>query len=294
LPGWALGAPESLPAYPRGLLTGASTVLAVVPQYRCEPWLADCLDSLVRQTRPLDGIVVIDDASGEPPLEIVRRFPQVTLLVSAENSGPYRLSQEAVLATGYDAYFFQDADDWSMPRRLERELLAAEASGAEMIGCQGHRLIGIEGESVPLTFPLDVNAALAVHPGKHAIMHPSTLVSRDLILRAGGYATGLRFGGDTEFEHRATHVGRIVNIPQFEYVVRNRVNSLTSSPETGLESPERIAQRDLEAIRARENRDRVVAGQPVDLTPLATRPPLQLEYLAGPRLRGADGGGWPA
>lgn len=294
MPSWAAGMPETLPEYPRGRLTMESTVLAVVPQFRCEPWLGDCLDSLVRQTRPFDGIVVIDDASGEPPIEIVRQFPSVTLLVSPENSGPYRLSQEAVLGTAYDAYCFQDADDWSMPRRLELTLAEAVRTGAEMVGCQGHRFIGIEGEVVPLTFPLDVNAALAASPTKHAIMHPSTLVSRDLIMRAGGYATGLRFGGDTEFEHRAAHVGRILNIPRFDYVVRNRENSLTSSKETGLESPERIAQREREARRALENAARVAAGDPPDLTPLAELPPLRLEYLAGPRLRGADGKAWPA
>lgn len=278
---------------PRGELTLESSILAVIPHFRCEPWLGDCLDSLVRQTHKLDGIVVIDDASGEPPIGIVSRFPSVTLLTSPENSGPYRLSQEVVAATGYDAYCFQDADDWSMPRRVELTLKEAVRSGAEMVGCQGHRLIGLEGEVVPLTFPLDVNAALLIHPGKHAIMHPSTIVSRSLIMRAGGYATGLRFGGDTEFEHRASHVGRILNIPQFAYVVRNRVNSLTSSPETGLVSPERIEQREVEAERASVNAKLVTAGGLPDLTPLASAPPLELHYLAGPRLRGLDGSPWP-
>lgn len=279
---------------PRGELTLECSILAVIPHFRCEPWLVDCLDSLLRQTRPLSGIVVIDDASGEPPIEIVSRFPSVTLLTSPENSGPYRLSQEVVAGTGYDAYCFQDADDWSMPRRVELTLKEAVRNGAEMVGCQGHRLIGLEGEVVPLTFPLDVNAALLTYPTKHAIMHPSTIVSRSLIVRAGGYATGLRFGGDTEFEHRASHVGRILNIPQFEYVVRNRVNSLTSSPDTGLASLERIEQRQVEAERATANANRVAAGESPDLTPMASAPPLQLHHLVGPRLRGLDGNPWPS
>ena len=294
LPSWALGASPSLPDYPKGKLSLSSTVLAIVPHFRCEPWLVDCLDSLVRQSHPLDGIVVIDDASGEPPVEIVKQFRQVTLLTSTENSGPYRLSQEVIEATSYDAYFFQDADDWSMPLRLELLLREASRSGAEMAGCQGHRFIGIEGEVVPLTFPLDVNAALAVNPGRHAIMHPSTIVSRELIDRAGGYAKGLRFGGDTEFEHRATHVGRIVNIPQFAYVVRNRQNSLTSSPDTGLDSPLRKEQRRVEAERAIANAAQVAAGESPDLRPLATAPPLPLEYVLGPRLKGRNGVEWPA
>jgi hypothetical protein len=55
------------------------SVLAVIPHYRCERWLDKCLTSLIEQTVPLDGIAVIDDASSQPPLEIVQRFPTVTL-----------------------------------------------------------------------------------------------------------------------------------------------------------------------------------------------------------------------
>ena len=55
-----------------------SSVLALIPHFRCEEWLDDCLQSLLDQTRPLDGIVVIDDASDDPPLDIVERYPGVT------------------------------------------------------------------------------------------------------------------------------------------------------------------------------------------------------------------------
>ena len=125
----------------------SSSVLAIVPHYKCEPWISDCLDSLVRQTHPLDGIVVIDDGSGAPPTDIVRRFPAVTLLASSENVGPYRLTQTVIDQTDYDAYLLQDADDWSAPLRLHQLLTAAEQTGAELIGCQGYRVLCREGRT---------------------------------------------------------------------------------------------------------------------------------------------------
>ncbi|HEY7036063.1 MAG TPA: glycosyltransferase family 2 protein [Thermomicrobiales bacterium] len=271
-----------------------SSVLAIVPHFQCEAWLGDCLDSLVRQTRPLDAIVVVDDASGSPPVAIVRAFPQVTLLASTENVGPYRLSQEVIANTGYDAYLFQDADDWSAPTRLASLLAEAERSGAEMVGCQAYRLISAEGEVVPLTYPLDVNATLETSASRHALMHPSSIVSRDLVMRLGGYATGLKFGADTEFERRASYVARIVNIPDFAYVVRNRAGSLTSSAETGLWSDSRRAVRQIQLARFRENADRVAAGAEPILTPIAVADPIPLTYVAGPRLASAAGGVWPA
>jgi glycosyltransferase involved in cell wall biosynthesis len=270
-----------------------SSILAIVPHYRCEDWLGDALESLLQQSRPLDGIVVVDDGSPEPPASVVRHFPSVTLLAAESNGGPYRLFQAVVTQTGYDAYLPHDADDWSSPDRLALLLAEAERSGAEMIGSQSHRLLCTEGEVVPTIFPLDVNAAHVDKPTRHAIMHPSCVISRDLILRAGGYATGLKFGGDTEFEHRATHVGRIVNIPQFTYIVRRRPDSLVSSLETGLESASRKEGKRVEFERAIANASRAAKGEPPDLTPQATADPVNLCHIAGPRLRSIDDGFWP-
>jgi glycosyltransferase involved in cell wall biosynthesis len=265
-------------------------VAAIVPHYRCEPWLASCLASLVEQTRPLEAIVVIDDASGDPPTGIVERFPSVTLLASEENVGPYRLTQEVINRTRFDGYLFQDADDWSGPDRLELLLAEAERSGAELVGCQGIRILSDEAEALTYTWPLDVNAALAVRPTSGPLHHPASLVSRDLVVRLGGFATGLRYGADTEFLRRAGHVARVVNIPRFCYFYRTRGGSLTSDPETGLRSAARQELVARQGERAEANAARVAAGQPPELEPMATAGPIDLVHLAGPPL-GVDWGG---
>jgi glycosyltransferase involved in cell wall biosynthesis len=262
-------------------------VLAIVPHYKCEPWLSDCLDSLVRQTHPLDGIVVIDDGSGAPPTDIVRQFPAVTLLASSENVGPYRLTQTVIDQTDYDAYLLQDADDWSAPLRLHQLLTAAEQTGAELIGCQGYRVLCREAEVVPMTYPLDVNAVLARAPTRYALLHPSSLVARDLVVRIGGYATGLRFSADGEFLRRATHAARLINIPQFAYFKRAWSGALTFRPDTGIMSPARQELRrilDDQALAMASLGPNIRLG---DLEPLTVAGPIALTHLAGPRLRPA-------
>ncbi|HEV8528730.1 MAG TPA: glycosyltransferase family 2 protein, partial [Actinomycetes bacterium] len=113
-------------------LNRSSTVCTLVPFYDCQSWLGDTLESLVTQSRPPDAVVVIDDASPEPPLDVVRAFPGVTLLVAADNGGPYRLVQKVIEMTRFDAYLFQDADDWSAFDRLEVLLQTAEETDAEL------------------------------------------------------------------------------------------------------------------------------------------------------------------
>lgn len=264
-------------------LTRDSRILALIPHYACEEWLAEALGSLVTQTRPLDAIVVIDDASEAPPVDVCRAFPDVTLLQSEENVGPYRLIQTVIERTDYDGYLFQDADDWSTCDRLALMLACAEETGAELIGTQEMR-VSEAGEFLPASFSLDVNAACIRRP-THTLLHPTSLVGRDLVRRLGGFASGLRFSGDTEFLYRAVYAGVVANIDRFAYQHRVRSGSLTTAPDTGMRSPARrqllatIRSRGIAAAEATQE------GRTPDLTPLDVAPPVTYRQVCGPQLR---------
>ena len=266
-----------------------STVLALIPHYKCEEWLDDCLSSLAAQTRRLDGIVVIDDASETPPIELVSRYPEVTLLHAAENVGPYRLVQQVIDETNYDAYLFQDADDWSAPDRLEKLLEGAAATGAELIGSQEIRIFCDEPEAVPIQWPLDGNAPFEDVPTAFTCLHPTSLVSRDLVQAVGGFSSGLRFGGDAEFLRRAHWIATVANVPHYGYLRRIRQNSLTTAPATAIGTPVRKELMEETFARARTNHERVAQGLEPDLSPLHTRGPVELRRLCGPPLHGMSG-----
>ena len=265
-------------------LSKKSKVLALIPHFQCEEWLEGALQSLMDQTRPPDGILVLDDGSLRPPQALVEKFKAATLWRSKQNGGPYRLIQSAILRTGYDAYLFQDSDDWSSVDRLERLLAEAERTGAELIGSQ--EMMHLKESVFPNQYPLDVRQALQETPA-YTLLHPSSLVSRDLVLRAGGYATGLRFSGDTEFLLRACFVSKIVNLDRYCYFRRIRVNSLITSAQTGLASPARQALDERIKKRYWENKERLAQGQVPILEPLESAGLAEFEELCGPRLRAA-------
>lgn len=179
---------------------------------------------------------MVDDGSPVPPAKIVAEFPSVTLLTAPATVGPYRLVQQVIQDTVYDYYLFQDADDWSLADRLAYLLAAAEHTQADLIGTQELRWESEPGHLISVHYPLDVNLALAEKPG-HPLLHPTSLVRRQLVMKVGGFATGLRFGGDTEFLLRAAWIGRILNLPSYGYLRQKRLHSLTTAPHTGLDSP---------------------------------------------------------
>lgn len=283
--------PDNAPARSRPVhLHRESSVLALIPHFECEQYLDDCLAALCAQTRPLDAIVVIDDASAEAPVEIVRRHPGVTLLRAEENSGPYRLVQQVIDDTDYDAYLFQDADDWSAPDRLEKLLEHAEATAADMIGSQEVRVFCDEPEVVPVAWPLDGNELFRERPTAFPLLHPTTLVSRRAMRAAGGYSKGLRFGGDAEFLRRVHYVARCVNTPHAGYFRRIRPGSLTTAPATAIGTPARKQLMEETFARADANAERAARGEALDLSPLRPGPPIRLERLCGPQLQTPGGG----
>jgi glycosyltransferase involved in cell wall biosynthesis len=279
--------PARVAADARHQLGPDSTVLALIPHFKCEQWLDDCLASLCAQTRPLDGIVVIDDASGDPPVEIVSRHPGVTLLHASENVGPYRLIQQVIEDTDYDAFLFQDADDWSAPGRLEALLEGAAGSGAELIGSQEMRIFCDEPEAVPIAWPLDGNAPFRERATAFSCLHPTSLVTRDLVMELGGFASGLRFGGDAEFLRRAHWIATVTNVPYHGYLRRIRQGSLTTAPATAIGTMVRKELMEETFARANANAELIAAGRAPDLSPLRTRPPVELHQVAGPALRQA-------
>lgn len=265
------------------MLTRSASVCALIPHRNCAGWLSGAVESLLTQTRPPDAVVVIDDGSVEPPVKVGEQYPEVTFLRAPESVGPYRLVQTIIDLTDFDAYLFQDADDVSHPHRLATLLDVAETNQADIVGSHEIELDVAAPEARRRTFPLDVNAALAENPISFALLHPTSLVSRHALARAGGFP-GLRFSGDVDFLWRAGHVSRILNADHHLYLRRRHPRSLTGSTETGTRSPDR---RQLESAlrkRARANARRVSTGDAPDLSPFVPSPPAALEHLAGPTL----------
>src|SRR2546421_544229 len=158
-----------------------------------------------------------------------------------------------------------------------------ERCGAELVGGQEIRGEDTGAVAGAVCYPRDVNAAFD-SGGAQLLLHPGSLVSTALLSRLGGFATGLRFGGDGEFLRRAAFATRIVNVPNATYFRRIRAGSLTTDRETGLGSPARADLVAAVTARAARNRELRTARDRPDLRPLALRAPVALAHVRGPVL----------
>lgn len=106
--------------------------------YNGERYLAEQLDSIARQTRPPDEMVISDDASSDATSALVQDFARsapfpVRLLANRQRLGSTRNFEVAICACGGDVIFLCDQDDVWYPdkmARIEERLVQDPRAGA--------------------------------------------------------------------------------------------------------------------------------------------------------------------
>ncbi len=91
--------------------THAQRITAIIVVRNGERFLADALQSIVRQTRPPDEVLLIDGQSTDRTAEIARSFPGVRYLLQ-EDLGIANARNLAIAAATGEFIAFLDADDY--------------------------------------------------------------------------------------------------------------------------------------------------------------------------------------
>jgi glycosyltransferase involved in cell wall biosynthesis len=228
-----------------------------MPTFRCRRWLKGAILSVQSQTWRAIDLYVVDDCSGDVDDGVVAEFAGVNFLRSKKQSGPYAIVNALLALTESEYVGFHDADDLAHPDRFTTQIAFLRAHRADACGSwclledEERDAVGFQ------TYP--ERASESFRQGNfYPILHPTTLLTRKLLKKLGGFDSSKGFGADTEFFFRACLSARIRNVQSFLYRRLVRPDSLTQSHSTGFGSAKRAAYVDrLEkaAERARSGRD---------------------------------------
>jgi glycosyltransferase involved in cell wall biosynthesis len=97
-------------------------ISVIIPAYNAASTLAECLESVARQSvRPFE-VILVDDGSTDNTRRVAAKFEaKFTLrIVSQANSGLGKARNAGMTAATGDAYAFVDADDVWLPGKLEQ------------------------------------------------------------------------------------------------------------------------------------------------------------------------------
>lgn len=249
---------ERLSATPVKTVEASGTVTVVMSAYRPGRGILAAAASILNQSwRDLE-LLVVDDAS--PPEyasvldEVAALDDRVRVLRAPVNGGTYLARNLALDHARGEFVTFQDFDDWSHPRRLERQLepLLADA-----------RLLATRSRAIrafpDLTF---------TYPGyaPDRVNASSLLFRRREAMRLAGYFDAVRKSADVEYPQRlaAAAPGSLLNLPESLPLAITQLR--TDSLSRGHTSPgwlhwTRILYRDAFRYRNRRIRERSVPAR---------------------------------
>lgn len=108
----------------------------VVPVYRVEAYLDQCVKSLVSQTYPHIEIILVDDGSpdnsGKMCDEYALKDPRIRV-IHQENGGPSLARNTGLDHVTGEYVMFVDSDDWISPDSCEKALAAAREHDVDIV-----------------------------------------------------------------------------------------------------------------------------------------------------------------
>ncbi|MBP8604313.1 MAG: glycosyltransferase family 2 protein [Phycisphaerae bacterium] len=95
-------------------------ISAVIPAYNAQKYIARAIESILRQSRPADEIIVVDDGSTDDTAAVVRSYGDKVRLISQSNGGASAARNAGIRAAKGNWIAFLDADDEWLPEFLEK------------------------------------------------------------------------------------------------------------------------------------------------------------------------------
>jgi len=166
-------------------------VTVIVPVYNAEDTVLTALRSLAQQTWRALRVIVVDDCSTDATADIVASFcagdARFSLLRNEVNSGSYGSRNHALQFVDTPFVTVHDADDWSHPQKIQKQVESLLRTGA------------------PYNYTMWVRTTpelMFVFEGKpqRRILgpnHSSGLFRTDAVIKAGGW-DHVRISADTE------------------------------------------------------------------------------------------------
>jgi len=211
----------------------APLISAVMSVYNGERFVGEAIGSILSQTYPDLELLIVDDGSTDRSLEIIETYAKkddrVRVIKNNANEG---LTKSLIKAIGNAKGMYlarQDADDISLPQRLERQLdflekhpsCGAVGTAARIIDSEGNF---IKNASVPGSWFM-IRQILRFG---NCFLHGSMMFRKDAYVNAGGYRAAFRVGQDFDLWLRISKNRELANLGERLYCWRKTEGNISS------------------------------------------------------------------
>ena len=229
------------------------SISVVMPVHNAMPHLDEAVRSILDQTHSQFEFVILDDGSSDGSTERLRDWAakddRIRLVEGGRNLGPVGSSNRVVELASHDLIARMDADDVSLPTRLEEQFrVLQEQRDIGMVACACD-VIGAEGQTVRGSDLWRLTRKSWFVP----FAHGSVLFRRELFRKAGGYRDECAFWEDQDLFVRMLALPgvRIAALPRTLYRVRySSVSTRVASDQERVERAVDLMYRSVDRLSA--------------------------------------------
>ncbi len=209
----------------------------IVPVYKAEAFLGDCIGSILAQTFSDFELLLVDDGSPDNCLAICQAFAGKDSRIRVfhqENQGQAAARNLALQSAAGDWVCFVDSDDRIHPQMVQLLYQAAKESGAPISQCRM-----LEAAAFPEGFDQETTGEYDVHPMDETTLaamfdhgaYPAWVACGKLIRRelveAYPFVPGRVYEDNEAVCHWVCQAGKLADIPKELYFYRGNPDSTT-------------------------------------------------------------------
>lgn len=205
-------------------------VSVIMSVYNSEATLEAAVDSILDQSFENFEFIIVDDCSSDKSADILKQYEnedkRVRVLINETNIGLTRSLNKAISASSGRYIARQDADDLSLPGRLEKQIAFLHDHPETAVLGTSKAILNDSGKVIgtkPLPERPDYNRLLK----SNCLAHGSVMIRREILEETGGYNEDFRMSQDYELWLRIAKTHRIANLPEPLYGVRRHANRTT-------------------------------------------------------------------
>ena len=195
-------------------------ISVVLPVYNAAPYLRTAVESILNQTFCDFELLALNDGSTDASLSVLQQIAatdQRLRVISRENKGLVETLNELIVLSRGQYLARMDADDISRPERFARQVTYLNEH-PECVAV-GTRCLLIDPEGLPIMRSVndlehqDIESAMLSGWGAiRGICHPTLMMRRDSVMKAGGYSADYTHAEDIDLFLRLGELGRLANI----------------------------------------------------------------------------------
>jgi len=202
-----------------------------MPVYNAQRYVAEAVESILNQTFSDFEFIIIDDGSTDGSLAILQKYAEQDeriRLVSRPNTGIVGALNEGIDMARGEYIARMDADDVSIPSRLELQL-GYMRENPQCVAVGGLMLM-VDPSGAPLMI-WDIARTHEEIDRLHlsgqggAMPHPASMLRRNALLSVGGYREGVH-AEDLDLFLRLAEIGELTNLPSVVLRYRQHFSSL--------------------------------------------------------------------